>query len=288
MSSTVVFATNTHGGATKKRKRMPGTNHSLKPEIKQVNWFLADSNNDTNRTGYAASTFYSSASSTLTGDLLFWRIIPLPFPYNSSSPGGRIGSKVQYLYARFKGYLHVSHCCNQDIRWRMVLYRTDDNNLDTNNQNTAWSKLYNNMQSVATTDADAAYTNWQHNFYKKVWNVNAESWCKHKVIASGVVPRAFKAQRQKLFAVGSGTNYQLGIIWDMNQEPYGALNIPIDTKVKLYDTVDSNVKYYISFESDCPVGWFLSTDGANITPSAASGVNPFSISIFSRLYFLDY
>ena len=286
MSSTVVFATNSHGGATKKRKRMPGTNHVSKPEIKQINWFLADSTSEANRLNFGASTFYSSAAATLTNDLLFWRIIPLPFPIASASVG-RVGVKIQYLYARFKGYLHVSHCCNQDIRWRMVLYRTADVDLDTTNQNDAWSELYLNMQSVTNTDAAASYTNWQHNFYKKVWNVRAESWCKHKVIASGVVPRVFKADKQKLFAVGSGTQYQLGLIWDNNEEPYGALNIPIDTKVKLHDNVDNTVKYYISFESDCPIGWYVSTDGANITPSAASGVNPFSISIFSRLYYLD-
>lgn len=287
MSSTVVFATNTHGGATKKRKRMPGTNHTMKPEIKQVNWFRASDNTEVNRIGYDAVTFYPSCTATYTSDSLFWKFYELPFVYSSPGLAGRIGARVQYLYARFKGYLHVTPRCNQDIRWRMVLYRLDDIVFEAN-QNTNFAKLYANIQSVTETSASTAYTNWQHNFYKKVWNVNAESWCKHKVIASGVVPRAFDASKMKIWAVGSSSSYQMGLFWDNNQEPYGVVNIPVDVKVKLYDNVDNTIRYYLCFEADCPIGWAVAESDGGINPHVSSSQSPFSISIFSRLYYQDY
>lgn len=233
---------------------MPGTNPVMKPEIKQLNWALADSATNTNRLGFAADSYYSSSIASSTSDRLFWRFYQLPFPYNSAAPAAVVGAKCHYLYARFKGYIHVSQRVSQTIRWRMVSYRTDDVVLAINTPDDVMNKLYLNIQTVGATSLPAAYHNAQHNFYKKVWNVNADNLCKHKVIASGVIPRTLEAKQIKLFAVGTNSQYQLGLTWDKNEEPYGTMNIPLDVKVKLNDNVDSTVHYYLCFESDCPIG----------------------------------
>lgn len=296
--SVVVFPSNTSGySASKKRKRMPGTNGKKVREVKQVNWFNARADTMLDRISYEAINIHNAGYANQNTHKLVYQWYELPFPAAGVGYEQAIGRKVFALYARFKGYINCSGLNNAPISWRMYLMRVEDADIPgplPAQSEAVWDLLFNNWESreIANPSADNRFICARHNFYKMVRNVDATRNIDLKVIASGTIPRMDTGGHIAMTIVGqaAGTvagNSVSGTPVNADGQACGAC-IPIDIKVKLNDNyVYDKVHYYFSIISDNMFARSVGIPTGNESFSDGSIGASANFNFFTRLYFYD-
>lgn len=295
---TIVNFTGNGISFAKKRKVMPGTNHDFKPEIEQANWFYINKLADTDRQNYVpaviAPTSEASVPSGVPLGFRCWDFIPLRMPiidYGEEST--RKGVRVLYRYARFKGFIRVTNMLSTTTRWRIVMYRLQDLSIvNPTDFAVNYPKFYNNVStaSMFSSNMDEMQGAWANNFHSKVWRVDTNNWAKHKVIASGVIPRTLSTSSLHF----AGTNGDTEVILNggshntANNDSEQALLIPLDIKVNLDDNIDFTVSYFLTIETDNPCSALWSSALQGLGRTALFNNAAISFYFFARLYYQDY
>lgn len=255
------------------------------PEIKKWNAFMGSGNSISSidfintLTGAGANTANSYVPQQIV------------YPVAGNSDSYRVGSRINLLGIRFKGWIAVASDLIMQIRWRLNLVRVDIPDESFIFSRTTYLQQFTNSDiSVPGSFDILTYGTFsRHNFYKKFKDVNNKSF-RCKTIASGVVPATNDYRRIRLTLLGSiagqtaslnTTTQNPSYVGTVRSEPAGY--IPIDVSVKLNDTVDcvSNLRrYYIVLETDVGYGW--DSDGTATGSDAALVLN-----MYARGYYTD-
>lgn len=283
MGGSVVYFDKQRGANfTKGKKRMRGDMNST-PEIKKWNGFMGNNA----FTGVDFTNLLIAPS----GSFAAYQPARIQWPNAGASPAFRVGSRINFLGMRIKGWITLAADQLKQIRWRLVLVRLDtlvgDLQFNASNYLSQWQ---NSDISVPTTfDVSRFESFCRHNFYKKFKDV-ANSSFKTKVIASGVLPPTNTYQKMVISLAGqtgqSATylttrNDIASYIMGVHSGNIGYL--PIDVKVRINDTVDcvqDTRRYYIVLETDCGYGW---TDEGGQSGTEAGMI----ANVYSRCYFTD-
>lgn len=281
--SVIVFDKDSGANFVKGRKRMRGQPNSG-PEIKKWNCI-------SNTNSYTSYDFVNNITSG-TGVYTNFSPVRLQWPPVGDVTGQRVGSRINFLGLRIKGWITLAANQLKQIRWRLVLARWDQA-FDTGQlyNAPAYLKQFCNSDSNVPQAFDVSrYESYcRHNFYKKFKDVANKSF-KTKVLASGVLPATTTYSKMTLNLTGtvSGSAATLNsnsltpsYVLGMHSGNIGYL--PFDVKVRINDNVDCQQdlrRYFLVLECDCGYGW--ADDGA-----ATSGSPGMILNIYTRGYYTD-
>lgn len=283
MGGSVVYFDKVRGANfTKGKKRMRG-DPSSGPEIKKWNGFYGNAG--------MTSIDFTNLVIAPSGSFANYQPCRISWPQVGATPGFRVGSKINFLGMRLKGWITLAADQLKQIRWRLLLCRLDlpagSVNFDANAYLNQW---VNADTSVPTSFDVSRYESFaRHNFYKKFKDV-ANTNFKTKVLASGVLPATNLYNKLHIYLSGTiaGNNAQLttGTVnpsYSMGLHSGNVGYLPIDVKVKINDNVDCTQdmrRYYVVLECDCGYGW---TDSGQTSGTEAGMI----VNIYSRCYYTD-
>lgn len=280
--SVVIFDKSSGANFTRGKKRMRG-DIIRGPEIKKWNAFNGGN-------AYVSVDFANliSVASPVFGCYQPCRI---QWPSLGTGAGARIGTRINFLGFRLKGWLTLAATQLKAIRWRLMLVRMDmPNGTYTFDAASYLGQFSNADTSIPSSFVQANYETFcRHNFYKKFKDVSNTVF-KTKVIASGSLPATNEYKKfythlmgtydGKQILLGSSTAYP-GYIMGVHSSNVGY--IPIDVTVKLNDTVDcveDQRRYYIVLETDCGYGW----NDEGVPNGTVAG---FTANMYCRGYYTD-
>lgn len=286
MGKKVSFTTDEATGFSKGSKRLRGDS-SRKVEVKKYNPFFPSV--------FAQSLeIWNINGSNIDDKIGVYMPVPLQYPSAGTSATNRIGSKIYMKYLRLKGYFTLMNRMVSPIRWRLCLIRVDFNSdiqvSITQNWYLGHFLFVDSALQTQNTSVETALSWSRHNFYKKVKDVNDDTF-KRKVIASGFFPAVNTHMNYDgQFAGTSGDKAMSGTFSFNGYNGSHAVDmlgyVPVDVTVKLFDGVDCirNLRrYYLVLETDNCVGY--DNDLTPRTWNLASSV--LRLSLQSLVYFTD-
>lgn len=261
-------------GLISKRKRVRGKigNPSKKPELKFCNVaILGDKYSIFNINGVAARNIEVAG---------VWRPYPLNWPAVGAGSDQRIGKRIRVKYLRLKGFVASSPYLIQQVRYRIVLYRTkkhfseDDGVTEVYDED--WKHLiYNNYHTLDSADSAVIQRDTVHNFYMSFIDQQnmKDTDCKRRILIKGLLkPREDIGNYSNSSATITGTmgNQSIALTRstftssgkfikhfaaDINTVENMEAYFPIDLTVDLNDNVDcEEYRYVIMVESDVGIG----------------------------------
>lgn len=179
-------------GKVSARKRLRGKigDPSAHPELKQYN--LVDASTGATLF-YSSQLFYGIYVREESNAAGIWTPVPLRWPALSNSNSGRIGKRIRIKYLRLKGFIGSSPFLTNQVRYRLVLYRTRRNLVGTEEvYDQAWlASLYHkyyNMESYATNTGlimNASVNNYYCSFFDP--DALKAKDCKRRVLLKGII-----------------------------------------------------------------------------------------------------
>lgn len=177
--------------SAKKRLRGKIGDPSTKPELKQYN-LLDSSQGDLNRM-YDTVVFYGTYLPDNNSQFGVWEPLMCRWPPLGQGMSSRIGKRIRVKYLRIKGYVSASPFLTNQVRYRLVLYRTRANQVNgVETYNQAWlASLYKHYHNYQDTDmsATALQTRAARNYYMSVFDKDSlqAKDCKRRVLCSGLL-----------------------------------------------------------------------------------------------------
>lgn len=265
-------------GQVSKRKRVKGKigDPNDKPELKFCS--CIDSSNTSQ---YVGAYFPGIHNNALSGPQV-WKPYMLQWPAEGTGSDERVGKMIRVKYLRIKGYATSSPFLIDQVRWRLVLYRTKKNyitegGLITEGYGMDWlyemyRKTYN-LDDNSVSEAQLACVNM---YYMSYFNpdVMRDNDTKRRILMKGIfnpnedIGNFTDPQHTITGSAGGGaaslvvpahtirgyfqrhfSGVDVGHVANMN------CSFPIDLTVTLNDNVNvEDYRYVIVFESDCIIG----------------------------------
>lgn len=277
---TILFNSSSGRNFSKKRKRMPGTDMTLKPEMKVYDGFRPGSGADV--FGEHIWTNLVSLDESPDERSLSWTPFTIDPPLSGTGVNQRIGSKYVLRFLKFKGYITLYKRCPMPVSWRLVLYRHTDATAAVLSRSGYLDFFSKKVMNVP--DDTQEWKEWTiYNYYMKVLRSDVSSEFRRKVIASGTLPAGSQVFKYDFNPSKKPFN---------TAEDFGgseALFVPVDVSVQVNDLIDPDTtRYGIVIETDNGVGYDIDSvarDTPDITLNVADQV--FELQIFCKAYFQD-
>ena len=247
---TIVFNSSSGRNFSKKRKRMPGTDMTLKPEMKVYDGFNVASEADVFSERIWTNLAYSAEKPTNYS--YSWNPYTISPPQNGTGVNQKIGKNYVLRYLKFKGYITLYKKCPMPINWRLVLYRQTDETISLLTR--IGYLTYFNQKITTTPDSAAGWKAWsRNNYYMKVLRSDVKNEFRRKVIASGTLPGA--STNYVFSSLGNWVDTEAGQTYNVNASFTGigrinnyeggeeALYVPVDVSVQVNDLIDRVVNF---------------------------------------------
>lgn len=278
---TILFNSSSGRNYTKKRKRMPGTDMTLKPEMKVYDGLNPSSNADvfTERIWCnlgAAGDYPDNVSFS-------WNPFMIAPPFNGNGVNQKVGKNYVLRFLKFKGFISVRKRCPMPISWRLVLFRYTDADGGTITRS-GYLGYFSKKNTVIPSEPDLA-SKWQawsaYNFYMKVLRSDISNEFRRKVIASGTLPAG-----SQMFGFDSSPIKYVTTPREIGGTD--ALYVPVDVSVQVNDLIDPDVcRYGFVLETDNACGYEASTTPSNADRTMNYSDRAFDLQIFCKVYFQD-
>lgn len=291
----IIFGGNSGAYVTKKRKRMPGTDSSRKPELKTWDPLNPNSSKDV----YVQYNLLNNAS-LATGEGLpaytqcSWQPVLLNMPNVGTGPVQRVGDRILWKFLKIKGYVMCCRNLQQPINWRLILFRVEK---DFQSDSVTRTWYLNHYKMAITTNVTTAANSvpfCQQNYYIKINDPDQNLGWKRKVIASGSCPVTSNIYSADLILRDQGTGYDSYPYFGNNVVANGnvGMTFPIDVTININDNVEQNtIAYYLLLEVDCGHGWQHAASGEPSTGDSRTlsvQYNPMFLNFICKGYFYDY
>ena len=254
-----VYMNGSAGSFAGKRKRMPGANHVIKPEVKTFDPF-----HNVNEVGVFTGNDFANMTCIPQAAQAAFRganfPVALAHPVQGDEANERIGNRYFLKYLKFKGYIYVTRTNPWTSHWRLVLIRTS--NVPVATFIDTYYTFYQNANlttqaNLSAANADDVMGHARHNFYKKMTEPANNNIFRRKVICSGVVPSTFDHHSSNSLAIsGSPGLTKNQIVTTPGITNNSAMWLPINVTVKCNDNIDVTTdKYWLVFENDVGIGF---------------------------------
>lgn len=294
-------------GQVSKRKRVKGKigDANSKPELKFCSCV------DNSSTGSYALAYFPGVHNiaNVQGPQL-WKPYMLDWPQQGADKDERIGKKIRVKYLRVKGFAASSPLLIDQVRWRLVLYRTKKHYIETGGTYSEgygmdWLKeLYRKFYDMDTNSLSTNQLNCVLNYYVSYFNPQnmGDEDCKRRILLKGMFnPNAdignyTQGNRSITGTVGNqnaalalgGSEWSGRFLLHFSGDDIGHVAnmnayFPIDLTVAMNDNIDTEeYRYLLVFETDCIVGE-NQAGSYNINISQAN----FIFGILPQIYYTD-